>query len=307
MSGISRRDFVAGGSTAAAFALLQSKTALAAVSEPTIGLQLYSVRSLLPKDFAGTLKMVAAAGFRNVEAAGFYDHSASEAKQMMAAAGLNCVSAHYPLATLIKSEDETIAYAKALGLEYVICSSPSVADPSKFANAPGGAWQAMLHSMTADDWKWNAKQFNRIGEKVKAQGMKFGYHNHTMEFRDLGGGNIGLEVLLQNTEPSVVTFEMDCAWVVAGGGNPVDLMSRYPTRFSLLHVKDLKPADPQAPEKRTSTELAHGVIDYKPIFAEARKVGIRYAIVEQEDFDMPIPDALKIDFEFMKAAGLRTS
>lgn len=307
MSWISRRDFVAGGSMAAAFALTQSKKAFAAASEPAIGLQLYSVRSLLPKDFAGTLQQVAAAGFRNVEAAGFYDHSAADVNQMMAAAGLKCVSAHYPLGTLLKAEDDTIAYAKALGLEYMICSSPSVADPSKFENAPGGMWQAISKGMTADDWKWNAEQFNRIGKKVKAEGMKFGYHNHTMEFRDLGGGNIGLLVLLKETDPSLVTFEMDCAWVVAGGGNPVDLLSKYPTRFRLLHVKDLKPADPQQPEKRTSTELAHGVIDYKPIFAEARKVGIQYAIVEQEDFDMPIPDALKIDFDFMKAAGLRVS
>lgn len=306
MSWISRRDFVAGGSMTAAFVLLQSKRAHAAGSESAIGLQLYSVRSLLPKDFAGTLQMVAAAGFRNVEAAGFYDHSADEVKQMMSAAGLNCVSAHYPLATLLKTEDDTIEYAKTLGLDYVICSSPSVPDPSKFANAPGGTWQAMLHSMTADDWKWNAEQFNRIGKKVKAHGMKFGYHNHTMEFRDVGG-TFGLEVLLKETDPSVVTFEMDCAWVVAGSANPVELLSKYPTRFSLLHIKDLKPADPQAPEKRTSTELGHGVINYKPIFAEARKVGIRYAIVEQEDFDMPIPDALKIDFDFMKAAGLRLS
>jgi sugar phosphate isomerase/epimerase len=306
MSWISRRDFLAGGSMAAAFALMQSKTAYAAASEPMIGLQLYSVRTLLPKDFAGTLKMVAAAGFRNVEAAGFYDHSATEVKQMMSAAGLNCVSAHYPLTTLLKTEDDTIEYAKALGIEYVICSSPSVPDPSKFEHAPGGAWQAMLHSMTANDWKWNAEQFNRIGKKVKAEGMKFGYHNHTMEFRDVGG-TFGLEVLLKETDPSLVTFEMDCAWVVAGGGNPVNLLSKYPTRFRLLHVKDLKPADPQQPEKRTSTELAHGVIDYKPIFAEARKVGIQYAIVEQEDFDLPIPDALKIDFDFMKAAGLRVS
>jgi sugar phosphate isomerase/epimerase len=304
MSWISRRDFVAGGSMAAAFALMQSNTVQAAASEPAIGLQLYSVRSLLPKDFAGTLQMVAAAGFRNVEAAGFYDHSATEVKQMMATAGLNCVSAHYPLPTLLKAEDATIDYANALGLEYVICSSPSVADPSKFANAPGGAWPAMLHSMTADDWKWNAEQFNRIGQKVKAHGMKFGYHNHTMEFRDLGG-TIGLEVLLKETDPSVVTFEMDCAWVVAGGGNPVELMAKYPGRFSLLHVKDLKPAQADQPEKRVSTELGHGVIDFKPIVAEARKIGIRYAIVEQEDFDMPIPEALKIDFAFMQAAGLR--
>jgi sugar phosphate isomerase/epimerase len=307
MSRVSRRDFVAGGSLAAAFALMQSKMAFGAASEPLIGLQLYSVRSLLPKDFAGTLQTVAAAGFRNVEAAGFYDHPAAEVKQMMVTAGLNCVSAHYPLGTLLKAEDATIDYAKTLGLKYVICSSPSVADPSRFEHAPGGAWQGMAHGMTADDWKWNAEQFNRIGQKVKAQGMQFGYHNHTVEFRDLGGGAYGYQILLSDTDPSLVTLEMDCAWVVAGGHNPVEFLSKYPKRISLLHIKDLKPAQPDQPEKRVSTELGHGVIDYKPIFAAARKAGIRYAIVEQEDFDMPIPEALKIDFDFMKAAGLPAS
>ena len=304
MSGISRRDFVAGGSMAAAVALLSPSPACAAGSDPAIGLQLYSVRSLLPKDFAGTLKAVAAAGFRNVEAAGFYDHSAPEVKQAMSDAGLNCFSAHFPLPTLLKSEEGTIEYAKTLGLEYVICSSPWVADPSRFEHAPGGAWSAMSHSMTADDWKWNAEQFNRIGKKVKAQGMLFGYHNHTMEFRDLGGGNHGYTVLLSDTDPALVTFEMDCAWVVAGGADPVEMLAKHPKRISLLHVKDLKPAQPDQPEKRVSTELGRGVIDYKPIFAAARSAGIRYAIVEQEDFDTPIPDALKTDFDFMKAAGL---
>src|SRR5271165_3729587 len=237
---ISRRHFVTGGSMAAAIALLQSKTLLAAPSKPQIGLQLYSVRQMLAKDYAGTLKLVADIGYRNVEAAGFYNHSAAEVKQAMATAGLNCFSAHYSLADLLKSVDATIAYAKELGLEYVICSSPSVADPSRFANAPGGAWQAMHNSMTADDWKWNAEQFNQLGEKMKAQGLKFGYHNHTMEFRDLGGGTNGYQILLKDTDPAVVTLEMDCGWVAAWGGNPAEILLAHPTRFSLLHIKDFK-------------------------------------------------------------------
>ena len=302
---ISRRHFVTGGSMAAAIALLQSKTLLAAPSKPQIGLQLYSVRQMLAKDYAGTLKLVADIGYRNVEAAGFYNHSAAEVKQAMATAGLNCFSAHYSLADLLKSVDATIAYANELGLEYVICSSPSVADPSRFANAPGGAWQAMHNSMTADDWKWNAEQFNQLGKKMKAQGLKFGYHNHTMEFRDLGGGTNGYQILLKDTDPAVVTLEMDCGWVAAGGGNPAEILLAHPTRFSLLHIKDFKAAQPgQEPGQRVSTELGKGSVDFKPIFAAARKIGIQYAIVEQEEFDIPAADALKIDFQFMQAAGL---
>ena len=298
---ISRRHFMAGGSMAAAAALLQSKTLHAAPATPQIGLQLYSVRKMLPQDYAGTLKQVAAVGYRNVEAAGFYNHSAAEVKEMMSTAGLNCFSAHYSLADLLKGVDATIEYANALGLQYVICSSPSVADPSRFANAPGGAWQAMHNSMTADDWKWNAEQFNQIGQKMKTQGLKFGYHNHTMEFRDLGGGTNGYQILLRDTDPAVVTLEMDCGWVAAAGANPAELLLAHPTRFSLLHIKDFKAAQPgQEPGQRVSTELGRGVVDFKPVFAAARKVGIRYAIVEQEEFDIPAVEALKIDFAFMQ-------
>jgi len=305
MQMISRRQFVTGGAMTAA-ALMGSKRLFAAAGEPAIGLQLYSVRKMLAQDYAGTLRQVAEVGFRNVEAAGFYGHSAADVKQIMAGAGLNCFSAHYSLADLLKSMDATIEYAKELGLHYVICSSPSVADPSRFANAPGGAWQAMHKSMTADDWKWNAEQFNQIGKKMKAQGLKFGYHNHTMEFRDLGGGTNGYQILLKDTDPAVVTLEMDCGWVAAAGANPAEILLAHPTRFSLLHIKDFKAAQAgQEPGQRQSTELGKGVVDFKPVFAAARKVGIRYAIVEQEEFDMPAIDALKIDLQFMRAAGLR--
>ncbi|HZD48459.1 MAG TPA: sugar phosphate isomerase/epimerase [Silvibacterium sp.] len=303
MNPISRRKFMAGGSMTAAAALLQPKTLHAAPPDAAIGLQLYSVRQVLAQDFPGTLAKVAGVGYRNVEAAGFYNHSAANVKQMMTTAGLKCVSAHYSLADLLKTADATMGYANALGLEYVICSSPSVADPARFAHYPGGAWQAMQHGLTADDWKWNAEQFNQMGGKMKAQGLKFGYHNHTMEFRDLGGTN-GYQILLSDTDPSLVTLEMDCGWVVAGGADPVELLSKYPARFSMLHVKDLEAVQPgQEPGKRVSTELGHGVIDYKPIFAAARNAGIRYSIVEQEDFDMPVFDALKIDFEYMRTQG----
>lgn len=304
MGMISRRQFVAGGAITAA-AMVGSRRLFAAGSEPAIGLQLYSVRKMLEKDYAGTLKQVGQVGFRNVEAAGFYGHSATDVKQLMQDAGLNCFSAHYSLADLLKGVDATIDYANTLGLHYVICSSPSVADPSRFANAPGGAWQAMHKAMTADDWKWNAEQFNQIGQKMKAKGLKFGYHNHTMEFRDLGGGTTGYQILLKDTDPAVVTLEMDCGWVAAAGGNPAEILLAHPTRFSLLHIKDFKAAEPgQEPGQRTSTELGRGVVDFKAVFAAARKVGIRYAIVEQEEFDIPAIDALKIDLAFMQKAGL---
>jgi sugar phosphate isomerase/epimerase len=263
---------------------------------PSIGVQLFSVRQDLARDFPGTLKRVAAIGYREVEAAGFYNHSAVDVKQMMAVAGLRCVSAHYSLADLLKSTDATIRYAKTLGLEYVICSAPWVANPAHFAKYPGGAWQAILHAMTLDDWKWNADQFNQMGCRMQEAGLKFGYHNHTMEFRSESGGT-GYRILLEDTDPRCVTLELDCGWAAAAGQDPAKLLRQYPGRFSMLHLKDLMPAKPDTnPSERISTEIGLGTIDYRPIFEAAEATGVRHYFVEQEDFDKPVFEALAIDY-----------
>jgi sugar phosphate isomerase/epimerase len=301
MKALSRRKFLAAGSMAVAAGVLNPKFSLAASRSLPIGLQLYSVRQMLPNDFAGTLKQLAAIGYRQVEAAGFFSHSASDVKQMMADAGITCVSAHYSLADLLKAADATIEYAKTLGLEYVICSAPSSPDPERLAKYPGGSWQGVLHALTVDDWKWNADQFNQMGRRMKASGLKFGYHNHTGDFRNLDGTN-GFQVLLRDTDPALVTFELDCGWAIASGQDPVTLLRQNPTRYSLLHVKDLKPAPANtAPDKRISTELGRGTVDYRPIFAAAKSARIRHAFIEQEDFDIPVLEALKIDFDAMQA------
>ena len=301
MKALSRRKFLATGSMAVAAGLLDPKFSLAASRNLPIGLQLYSVRQMLPKDFPGTLKQLAAIGYRQVEAAGFFGHSASDVRQMMTDAGIKCVSAHYSLADLLKTTDATIEYAKTLGLEYVVCSSPSAPDPERLAKYPGGSWQGVLHALTLDDWKWNADQFNQMGRRMKTAGLKFGYHNHTGEFRNLDGSN-GFQILLRDTDPAYVTLELDCGWAIASGQDPITLLRQNPTRFSLLHVKDLKPAPANsAPDKRVSTELGRGTIDYRPIFAAAKLANVRYAFIEQEDFDIPVLEALKIDFDAMQA------
>jgi sugar phosphate isomerase/epimerase len=262
-----------------------------------LGLQLYSVRDLLPKDYEDTLQQVAALGYREVEAAGFYNHTASEVKQAMRKAGLRCVSSHHPYGDLHERFDEILAFNHELGARYVICSYPGLRNPSKHvqrkANGP---------AFTLDDWRWNAEQFNVLGEKVSAAGMKFGYHNHTMEFQKQDGVVPYLE-LLRLTDPAKVTFEMDCGWVVVGGGDPVELLRSYPNRISMLHVKNFKQTS--KPHSMTnpppSAELGEGTIDYSPIFAQAAKTeNIRHAFVEQEEFDMPVMQALKIDADYMR-------
>jgi sugar phosphate isomerase/epimerase len=298
---ISRRTLLKSASVSAAWAVLGSPHWL--IANPLglpIGLQLYTVRDLLPKDYEGTLRQLGALGYREVEAAGFFGRSPGEVKRAMDHAGLNCVSAHYSLKDLLPKVDEAIQFGKDLGLKYIVCSAPWMKDPSSVKD-PGS--RAAGSAMTLDDWKWNAEQFNRIGERVNAAGIRFAYHNHTVEFHE-ENGLVFYDELLRMTDPAKVTMELDCGWAVVAGKNPADYLTRYPARFSLLHVKDFKIKTSgwtANSERPPSTELGRGTINYRSIFEAAKKAAIKHAFVEQEEFDMPAMEALKIDADYMRA------
>jgi len=301
MTTTSRRDFLKLAS-AASVAAIAFRDALPLAAYPLglpLGLQLYSLRTLLPTDFEGTLRQIAAAGYQEVEAAGFYAQTAPEFKQAMDTAGLRCVSAHYPLAMLQPQVDSILDYAKQLGLQYVVCSSPSLKDPSrvKLPSKDPGYHDAWVQAFTLDDWKWNAEQFNQLGSRAKAQGMRFGYHNHTTEFRKLGKV-VPYDELMRLTDADLVTFEMDCGWVAVAGYSPAEYLTKYPTRISMLHVKDFDLK--KGTEHLQSTELGRGTIDYRPIFEAAKKADLKHYFVEQEEFDMPPLEAIKIDADYMR-------
>lgn len=283
----SRREFLKTTGAAAAVAL----TARPLLAEPLgvpLGLQLYSVREMLPKNFDGTLKQLGSIGYKVVEAAGFYNKSAAEWRQSMQEAGLHCVSAHYPLAQIKGHEEELIDYAKAIGLEYMICSWVGMhRDPANKSE-----------KLNLDDWRWAADQFNEIGGKVKAAGMQFGYHNHTIEFAR-EDGTVYYDELLKRTDPRLVVFEMDCGWVVAGGANPVDYLKRDPQRFPMLHVKDLVK---QPDGKWKNVVMGKGTIDYHPIFKAA--TGLKYYFIEQEEFEGDPMTELREDAEFLQKFSL---
>jgi sugar phosphate isomerase/epimerase len=249
-----------------------------------MGLELYSVRELLPKDFDGTLAKVRADGYTEVEAAGYYDKSAADFKKAMDKAGLRCISTHHPMAVLKPRLDELIEYGHNLGLEYIVCPSPMHRDPAVKWSTP----------MTLDDWRWNADELNKIGEKVNAAGMKFGYHNHTPEFLS-EGGVVFYDELLKLTDPKLVFFEMDCGWVFAAGRDPIEYLKKTPERFPLLHVKDMAKG---ANGEFHSTVMGRGLVNYKPILRAA--TGLKHYFIEQEEFDLDPIEALKLDAEYMR-------
>ena len=298
---LTRRNFVAGGAAALALGsdLLHPARLMASPLGLPLGLQLYSVREQLAKDYAGTLQQIGALGYVEVEAAGFYDRTPAQVKQAMDAAGLRCVSAHYPWMALADGKDEAvIAFCQELGVSYIICAFPGIKDPSRLQDK---SYKGMVTAFTLEDWRWNADNFNKIGAKVKAAGLKFGYHNHTMEFKPQDGV-VPLDEVIRLTDPKLVTFELDCGWVHVGGGDPVAYLNKYPDRISMLHVKDFKKTDKPATvlEPPPAAELGRGTSDYRPIFEAAKKGHITHYFVEQEAFDMPPMQALKIDAEYMK-------
>jgi sugar phosphate isomerase/epimerase len=292
---ITRREFVG---TAAAIAVLNfaDRAALANPLGLPIGIQLYSVRQQMTEDLDGTLAAVRAAGYTEVEAAALPKKSAKEIRAALDKAGLRCVSAHHPFPDLHARFDEIVAYDKELGAQFIICSSPGYRNPSPAGTAGG----QRLFSL--DDWHYNADQFNTLGEKTAGSGIRFGYHNHTREFVVTDGKTPYME-LLQLTDPKKVTFELDCGWAMVAGVNPAEIMKNHPHRISMLHVKDFKlPLNP-SPENHDPkvTELGRGTIDYHPIFAQAAKTQqIQHAFVEQEAFDMPWKESLRVDAGYMR-------
>lgn len=279
----SRRSFLKASGTLAATTCLGVRDLFPEQPHVPIGLQLYSVRNLLPKDFEGTLRQVAADGYREVEAAGYFDKTAADFGNALQKAGLKCISTHHPLAQLKTQLDPLIEYGQALGLQYMICSWAGVhRDPARTGD------------LNLDDWRYVADQFNTIGAKVRSAGMTFGYHNHTIEFGK-ENGTVFFDELLKRTDPKAVCFEMDCGWVVVGGHNPVEYLSRFPERFPLLHVKDMV-KEPDG--KWRNVVMGKGSIDYRPIFKAA--TGLKHYFIEQEEFEGNPFTELREDADYMK-------
>jgi sugar phosphate isomerase/epimerase len=285
MSHLSRRNFLK--TSAAAAAAFGAARLHARTRHLPLGLQLYSVRNQLPNDFDGTLHKVHAAGYTVVEAAGYFGRTAPEFRHSMDQAGLRCVSTHHALNVLETQLDQWLDYAHTLGLEYLICSSSG--GMHRDPNAKGAP--------TLDDWRWIAGEFNRIGEKVKTAGMTFGVHNHTPEFAVIDG-TLVYDLLLKNTDPKYVIFEMDCGWVYASGHNPVDYLSKDPKRFPLIHVKAIE----HEPDGKVHMPvLGKAKPDYGPILRAA--TGLKYYFVEQEQFDMDPFQELKLDADYMRSVS----
>jgi sugar phosphate isomerase/epimerase len=297
----SRRGFLKRAATVgAAVASQRAEWLGASALGLPLGLQLYSVREQLPKDYLGTLKQIAALGYKEVEAAGFYDKPAAEVKAAMQEAGLRLVSAHYASGVLFPQVDSIIEYAKALGLQWIVCSFPAIKHPARLKDQ---TYQTVRRSFELEDWRYNAEQFNAIGAKVKRAGMRFAYHNHTMGFTPTEGV-VPFDELVRLTDPEKVWFEVDTGWVVVGGGDPEAILKKDGMRVKMLHVKDFASTKPSPTgDAPKPTELGQGAVDIPKILAAAKRYArIEHCFVEQEAFDVPWVESLKMDAEYIEKA-----
>jgi sugar phosphate isomerase/epimerase len=277
-----------------------------------IGLQLYTVGKEMDSDPLGTLQKVAAIGYKEVELSPLTKMSSKDLRKALDDLGLKNPAGHYMLPDLQSKLQQNIGEAKELGQKYMVVTVPWVADPSRFKSDPSegqiGVFLAIIRGLTLDDWKWNAEQFNKVGEQVKAAGLQLGYHNHNFEFKSFGS-TTGYDEFLRLTDPNLVKLELDCGWMTVAGYDPVTYLTKYPDRYRLLHIKDFKKGftprttlmdkNPGAP---IPTELGRGAIDYSPIFAAARKGHISAYFVEQEPpfIEMPALEAIKVDYDYLK-------
>ena len=222
-----------------------------------IGLQLYTIRNAMQRDFEGSLAHVARIGYREVEFAGYFDHAPAEVRRMLGRHGLTAPAAHISLEDIRTRWDRTIADAHTVGHRYLVCAWINDEDRS------------------LDGYRKVGEEFTRAAETARKAGIEFAYHNHSYEFVPLSG-QLPYDILLAASDPALVKFEMDLFWITKGGGDPLAYFAKYPGRFPLVHVKDMS-ADGRM------VDVGRGRIPFARIFAQQKLAGIRHYFVEHDE------------------------
>ena len=245
-----------------------------------IGLQLWSIKDELKKDFKGTLRRIAKIGYEGVEFAGYGGLSSLELKALLSELGLKACGSHVSLTELTENIDAAIEYSLEIGNKYIIC-------PYAEFN-------------TKQDVLDLAQRLNVIGEKCRAKGLIFGYHNHAHEFSKFDG-EYALDLIYKETEEKLVIAEIDTYWVEYAGVNVVDYIKKHRGRCELIHIKDMQIIG----DKKESTEVGNGLMNFSSIIGEAEKQGATWLIIEQEYFTGLALESVEISYKSLKKLARR--
>lgn len=239
-----------------------------------VGLQLYSLRDEMAKDFVGTVEKVAKMGYKGVEFAGYGGLKPAEMAKLLKDNGLTAYGSH--IGELPKTDaqlDAEIEMALGAGYKYLVCP-----------------WQTMA---THDDALRFAEVMNETAAKLRPHGLKLGYHNHAHEFV-VDGGEILMETILKNTEPDVFA-EFDVFWVAYAGYDPLRFIKKYAGRQPLMHLKEL------GPDRKANVECGTGIIDFEAIIKLGKEIGTEHFIVEQEEYTLDPVDSCKVSLDNLLA------
>jgi sugar phosphate isomerase/epimerase len=273
-----------------------------------IGLQLYTVGDDMKKDFAGTLSAIAAIGYRAVEPAGLLDHSPAEWHKALNHLHLKCPSIHVPpkaKAGLSLSDVDALAkVAHTLGIGTIVCPIFNFPDRLPRDLQPGESFSQLMArlaaAMTVEEWKENAGFLNQKGAALKKHGLHLAYHNHNVEFTPVAD-TTAFDLLVQGTDPHLVSFEMDAGWVAAAGVDPASLLARYPHRFTAMHVKDVKASTkPNFALQLDPCEVGQGTIAWNDLLPKAYAANVHQYYVEQEPpYAIPPLESVAISFKYL--------
>jgi len=248
-----------------------------------ISLQLYTLRDLTAKDFAGTLKRVADIGYRFVELAGYGNlKTASEVKKVLNDNGMGVSGAHAGIEALEADLNKVLDESATVGNKNVICP-----------------WMPEDRRKDAAGWKATGAALDKIGRACHERGFEFAYHNHSFEFQKFDG-KYGYDILWESSQPHLVKAELDTYWIQHGGEDPTAYINKLGRRVLVLHLKDMARG-----EGRKFAPVGTGILDFKSILEAAEKNGVGFGAVEQDNcYDTPPLEAIKISFENLKKMGL---
>lgn len=235
----SRRTLMAGAGAALAANCTQAR------ASPRVGVQLYTLRSLMARDLPGTLRAVAAIGYQEVEFAGYFDVAPADVKRALADAGLAAPASHISALAARDDPAPLIEAAATVGHETLVI-----------------AWLPPEERQTMDQWRGWADVINRFAAQCRSAGLKFAYHNHDFEFAPIDGAK-PFDTLLQRCDPALADFELDLYWTTLAGEDPSTILAANPARFPMCHVKDMDSA-------RRMADVGAGEIDFAGIFARHR-------------------------------------
>jgi sugar phosphate isomerase/epimerase len=241
----------------------------ASLDQKQIGLQLYSLRAQFATNVAGTLDEVKSWGVVNVELAGTYGLTPEQFKTELDARGFNAISGHFPYDRYRDDVEGIARDAKILGLKYVGC-----------------AWIPHDGAFDEKTCREAIAVFNHAGEVLAQHGLKFFYHAHGYEFQPYEDGTL-LDLMMKETNPKFVNYQMDVFWIVHPGQDPVKLLEKYPSRWLLMHLKGMRESTPTGlltghTAVTNDVAVGTGKINYAPILKAAKKAGVKWYIIEDE-------------------------